>query len=128
MSTITRVPYMYRDASNYKAFHHVDLWGEFPDEQREQVRATLASINDNHDSFIPAQIGWEHAAVADPTFTTDAFPKYDDDHCWHELDVDEIKTVHTVEYPPTQTTQEWVDKMVAAGEAGWDDATYGIEA
>jgi len=122
---VTTVRYMYRDGSNYKAWAEVLLAGAITDEQREAVRQSLDSVNDDHTNFIPAQIGWVHAGEAEDAWNS--FPD-DDDHCWHELDVVNGITVEDwFGPPPEQKVQHWVAQMTAAGAAGWDDITYGIE-
>lgn len=122
MVTFTRVEYMYRDADNYKAWAHVDLAGAITPEQRETVRLTLASINVDHDGFIPEKIDWPHAGLS-----LDKYPDPESDHDWHELDVDNgITVIEQADGPtPTQTVEEWVGAMTSAI---WDPlAYYGIE-
>ena len=120
VTKVTTVNYMYRDASNYKAWAEVLLAGAITDEQRETVRLTLDDLNDEHDAFIPAQIGWEHAGTSE-------FELGDDDHCWHELDVkDGIEVSDWFGPTPEETVEDWVSKMTAAHAAGWDDVTYAL--
>lgn len=122
-SQITVVPYMYRDASNYKAHTEVHLAGTITPEQVEQVRQSLASIVDEHTGFIPEQIGWDHAGANESSWNG---LNYEDDHCWHELDVDDIYVTSTSNPPPSETVREWVNKMVNAAAEGWDDVTYAV--
>jgi hypothetical protein len=122
--SVTHVPYMYRDANNYKAHHTVRLAGQITDEQRERVRQSLESIVGDHTGFIPEQIGWPHAGDGEGSWTS--FPNPNDDHCWHELDVDEIEVSGTwAGVLPTETVEQWVAAMVEAAERGWDDTTHG---
>ena len=124
VTKVTTVTYMYRDASNYKAFAEVLLDGAITDEQRETVRLALTDLHDEHDAFIPAQIGWGHAGEAEDAWNS--FPD-DGDHCWHELDVkDGIEVADWFGPTPEQTVDDWVAKMTAAHAAGWDDVTYAI--
>ena len=67
----TRISYLYRDASNYKAHHDVVVRGEI----------TFAEIESSLESgqfFIPSQVGL-------PDLQAQFGPANDDDHVWHEL-------------------------------------------
>jgi len=127
MSKLTGIHYMYRDASNYKQGRTVWLTGLITDEQKEALKR---SLNDSG-YFIPEQIGLPHLGKDSEAVGWERFPT-EDDHCWHELDVDEIESTEhhpaRIELPTEGTVEEFVAKFTAIGPDGWDDATYGIEA
>jgi hypothetical protein len=115
----TRVPFMYRDADNYKQFAEVDLVGEITDEQR----AAIAGALDSGEYFIPEQIGITHL-LDDSTWRMDDTV----DHCWHELIVDEIEVLDTDAWPsakPTRDLDEFVEAFTRAGREGWKVSDYG---
>jgi len=119
MIEVTCVHYMYRDANNYKAVITKRLVGVITDEQRQQIRDALEA----GETFIPEQIGWEHAGRNQGTWTS--FPNEDDDHAYHELDpLGEDITVEDSSTVPEETVDEWVAKMAAASAAGWDPVKY----
>lgn len=66
--------YMYRDASNYKAFGAILLAGRITDEDRARIEAKLST----DDLFIPEFVG-----VQPLQSQLDGFPS-GDDHIWHE--------------------------------------------
>lgn len=121
MADLTALPYMYRDASNYKQHGTIWLTGLITDEQREALKASL----EVGECFIPAQVGLQHLGE-DSEWN---FPA-EDDHCFHELLVDEIEITPNNPRPDiaTETVEEFVAKMTAIGADGWDAAKYGIEA
>lgn len=75
----TKFEYLYRDASNYKAFGHVLLEGVLSVAEREEIIARL----EGGEFFIAEQIGvptlYEmlYESTGGPTAS---------DHCWHEFD------------------------------------------
>jgi hypothetical protein len=87
MSTqFTEIPYVYADASNYKASEVVFVSGVFTPEQ-------LAAINNKLDSgefFIPPQVGLEALQQ-----TLDSFPS-DDDHVWHSLNIETFSLIEAL--------------------------------
>ena len=84
----TRINYIYRDGSNYKAGNTVIFRGEITDEQKEQI----LSCCDEGEYFIPGQVGMPENRFEDIT---------EDDHPWFELigfeptnaDADTVMTV-----------------------------------
>ena len=71
--------YLYRDASNYKAFGTVWLSGSLS----ETERAELVSCCDDGDFFIAEQVGVP--ALYGALFSDGGGPT-DDDHAWHMID------------------------------------------
>lgn len=101
MNTKTIIPYMYRDADNYKQHGEIVLSGSITDEQKEQIRASLGGFGG--DQFIPDQVGqpglqemfddgWDEGA----------------DHPWHEIDVNDIYTSESDHYYPETSVAEFV--------------------
>lgn len=82
----TRIPYMYADASNYKAGATVFVTGAFT---RGQL-ATISKKLDGGEFFIPTQVG---ITALQPTLAS--FPS-EDDHVWHRLVVADFTAVDTV--------------------------------
>lgn len=120
MIEVTEVHYMYRDAANYKSYGHVKLAGVITAEQRAAVKATLQA----GEYFIPTQIGWGHLGE-NSTSGWSSFP-CEDDHAWHELNVDEIEVSPVVHKPDVVegTVDDWVKKMTEIGPTGWDEVKH----
>lgn len=81
----TLFKYLYRDASNYKAFGAVALAGRISDAERVDVRRRFES----EEFFIAEQIGV-------PTLYEQLYQWSDgpiaDDHCWHQFErFDEVR-------------------------------------
>ena len=70
----TKISYLYRDASNYKAYNEVIIKGKISPEQINQIMECL----DDGEYFIPCQIGFPEIRIGkvDPEV----------DHCWFELE------------------------------------------
>lgn len=115
---------MYRDGSNYKTYGHIEVDGELDEAQRERFAATL---DDNGGkSFIPEQLGMGHLGHSGWS----SFPS-DDDHCWHEVQVDDIEAVGDSYLGDNcMATYSSADELLAVFEKaagdGWDDLTYAI--
>jgi hypothetical protein len=115
MTVITRVPYTYRDASNYRSETTVELVGRIT----YGHVARLAQAMDP-EGFLPEQLGLPHAAAEDPTMVN--FPSIDNDHPWHEIAWDDIEVVTVT--GPEQPQWHWevetfVSNMEAQSRAGW---------
>lgn len=125
------IPYMYRDASNYK--QHLELAVDAPvsDTDRQtlfdRLDRSLADGATGQD-FIPGDVGVEPAewSDSDPDFTTTVdfsfYPgddgHYADDHPWHELHLGDARqegSLSAVE-PKLETL---VERFEAASAAGW---------
>lgn len=114
---VTRVPYMYRDGSNFKALGDVVLSGLMTPEQIEQVRECLDfSVDADRGQFIPTQIGLPHLGTCWP----ESFP-CEDDHVWHELDTTEIESFpRGLPDIPHCTVEEFIVRMQQASQ-NWND-------
>ena len=75
---VCRFDYLYRDASNYKGYGSVLLWGEATPENEAAIRAVLID-----------GMYFEAERVGVPTLyhlvRGDAEPDGDEDHGWHEF-------------------------------------------
>jgi hypothetical protein len=98
----TELRYMYRDASNYKAYASTVFEGEITEEQK----ATFAERLFNGDSFIPSQVGLSEA---------DFGGSYPDDGPWHEFLEWNLTELPAYDGPITDFIA-----LVAATE--WDEA------
>lgn len=116
-NVVTVVPYMYRDADNYKVHGEIHLLGEITDEQRAALRDALHE----GEFFIPEQLWMRHLGRdMDWVFPTDS------DHCFHELDPDEITSSEVLDPPlPDETVDSWVNRFIKASTDGWDAGRYG---
>lgn len=125
---VTEIPFLYRDANNYKAHSTIVLEGEITEEQKEAIRATLLE----DDKFIPEQLGLGlvHLGFNEPTWTS--FPNEDDDHPYHELGLDEAEVYEESTRParPAEprrwSVEEFVAKFTAIGRDGWDSVKYDV--
>lgn len=70
---LTRINYLYRDASNYKRQNEIYVNGVFTEAQKERIIASLYE----GEYFIPCAIGWPETRISGDYD--------DDDHCWFEL-------------------------------------------
>src|SRR5687767_2833523 len=74
----TRISYLYRDGSNYKAGHSVVVEGRLT---FQDIKACL----DQSTYFIPYEIGWPELQEQLPEFPGE------DDHIWHELNPEDFE-------------------------------------
>lgn len=109
----TVVPYMYRDRDNYKAHHEIVLEGTITEEQKQAVDNSLSG----GELFCPKRVNWPHAANQDAHWTWGLDP--DEDHWWHELDIDDIYSAD-LDKSDGQSVDEWVAAMVREGHNGWE--------
>ena len=65
----SKIYYLYRDASNYKVYHEVTIYGTLTLDE-------LSPYFYDHQFFIPSKVGFEDLQAQPLTF---------DDHIWHEL-------------------------------------------
>lgn len=115
----TLIPVMYRDASNYKAYGDILLEGIITD---AQIAALRGSLNEET-NYVPGQLGLEHLAL-------EQWPgsRYEDDHNWHEMMHDQIRTLDLVDADLVRergtqeagTVAEFLTKVQEAAAAGWD--------
>lgn len=107
----TRIEFLYRDASNYKAYNSVVVSGTFTDEQINQI---IDSLEDGM-YFIPEQIGFPVERFGSIT---------EDDHCWCELTAFVFET--TDDEPTLKMSANEVLKAFLAAKDNWNIAQYGI--
>lgn len=117
MADTTHIPYMYRDAANYKVCRTLVLRGSITAEQVEQLRATLH----DGDHFIPTQIGMPHLGTESGWAS---FP-CEDDHIWHELELDAVEEGSGREDEAWFSVEEFITMMTTAAQR-WDD-TVSVE-
>lgn len=103
----TKFSYLYRDASNYKAYRDLVLEGELSLED-------IKSVLEDGEHFIPDQVGMPELQAELGQYGAE-FPS-EDDHIWHEIDSVEA----TDEEPDFELTAEQVKKLFAdVKEVGW---------
>ena len=111
MQPQTLVPFLYRDSANYKAHSSINLSGTITAEQTARLAASLSS----NETFIPQQVGLgSHLGWA-----LTGFPRMEDDHVWHELDVEGVLTIPGCS-PTVMDVEEFVAMFEQIGPDGWD--------
>lgn len=117
--TITNVPYMYRDADNYKSIEEVSLRGGITEAQRALVTTLLDRENYGEPlGFLPELIGWPHPLVNEAWDVSG-----DVDHHWCELDITEAYTREVsdeVYEGITRDLETWISALISARIHGWD--------
>lgn len=103
----TRISYLYRDASNYKAYNEVIIKGKISPGQINQIMECL----DDGEYFIPCQIGFPEIRIGevDPEV----------DHCWFELERSSFECTSEPE-----TIEMTADELVQAfkeASGNWDE-------
>lgn len=104
----TEIEYMYRDASNYKAFRTIIVAGEIDE---EDIKACLDNVSSGVE-FIPSQVGLE-----DLQSELVSYPSADD-HVWHEFE-----SAKPTDAPPTdglKLTAKQLLKNFRARKDNWD--------
>lgn len=108
----TRISYLYRDASNYKAAESVVLTGELSDDDIAVLRASIAlaavGAGIEPDAFSPVDLGLPPAQVQ-LWATVD---QNEDDHIYNEL-----LSIERTPDPVTSTKTTAADLLVAAERA-----------
>jgi hypothetical protein len=117
MTTITQLPYMYRDASNYKESAYIFLSGSLTAAQVAAIRSKLY----DGDGFIPFDL---KLGIPELQEQMTSFPS-DDDHVFHELELDGITIRKSA---PPDTTPIAVTDFVAAFAAIKDADAWDIAA
>ncbi|OBK38574.1 hypothetical protein A5658_03375 [Mycobacterium sp. 1245111.1] len=122
---VTVIPTMYRDAPTYKTDGEIHLRGEISARQIEQLRGALSDGK----RYVPAQLGLDHYG----SWASSNFPS-DDDVGWQELLLDELSVEDRdpdfrplFSSPTTEiagSAEEFVAKVLAAAEAGWDPSLH----
>lgn len=115
-TVITALPYLYRDADNYKAWDRVLLRGVLTPEQVRRLRASLQADGDCW--FLPDQVGLAHLGKQ-----LENFPR-DGDHVWHKLELEDIETFEVCRPQVAQLLdpEELITRFEAAAAQGWDVA------
>lgn len=103
----TKISYLYRDASNYKAYNEVIIKGKISPGQINQIMECL----DDGEYFIPCQIGFPESRIGevDPEV----------DHCWFELERSSFECTSEPE-----TIEMTADELVQAfkeASGNWDE-------
>ena len=100
----TKISYMYRDASNYKAHREIVVEGELS-------LSEIEGVLEDGENFIPYQVGVEELQEELTSFPSE------DDHVWHEL-----VAVEATSNEPTEviSAEELKRNFILAGEKGWD--------
>jgi len=111
---ITKLPYLYRDAANYKAHSFIYLDGRL---HNAAIRAIEPKLDDG-DGFIPFDL---QLGIAELQDQLTSFPS-DDDHVFHEFDFDGIEYLDSVpEGEPTISHRDFVSAFDRCHDAnGWD--------
>ena len=108
----TRIKYLYRDASNYKTWNEVTVKGQFTKDQINEI----LDCCENHEYFIPEQIGWDLLRGWDVT---------EDDHCYGELNEENFEPT---DKPVTlDISVDDVLKLFRDSKDKWDAAKYAPE-
>lgn len=116
------IPYLYRDASNYKAAGNVTFNAPADAQWRNDLLATIVAACDSSHTgapqFVPQDVNIDGLH--------DGLPgRYggltDDDHPWHDLLIEEQyilhRTIHELEGLPR--LEDVADTFTAAARAGW---------
>lgn len=105
----TRIEYLYRDGSNYKAFNTAVVSGTLSQPQIDRIYSCL----EDGERFIPRQVGLPEKRF-DDGITADDGP-------WFELyDIEGI--VPTEAEPDTDLTAEGLVKNFEEAKGRWDDS------
>ena len=107
----TRIEFLYRDASNYKAYNSVVVSGTFTDEQIGRIMDCL----EDGMYFIPEQIDWPVERFSSIT---------EDDHPWCELCETDFEI--TEQKPTITMTVDEIVSRFAAAKDNWDESKYGF--
>lgn len=110
----TTLPYLYRDASNYKEGSTIVLDGVLSDDDAAAISATF----DSSEFFIPFDL---HLGIAELQSRLTSYPS-EDDHVWHTLELEDREVTETVPegtttLPVTLFVQSFKD---VAARGGWD--------
>lgn len=121
LSTI--IPTLYRDGTNCKASGQIRLTGPITPTQIAALRDAL----DEGLYYAPADIGHTHLGSHE---WPHGFPRDGVDHCWHEMDIDNIDIVATEDLAESGdhiqhggTPAQFITAVTAAAERGWPSST-----
>lgn len=103
----TKFSYLYRDASNYKAFRELVLEGKL-------TRKDIQDVLEDGANFIPEQVGLPELQAELGQYGAE-FPS-EDDHVWHEID----SIAETDEEPNFELTAKQVKQLfLDVKKVGW---------
>ena len=108
----TRLTYLYRDASNYKAVTDVVVKGRLTNKQKDKIMESLL----DGEYFIPEQLGLPITRPDDKIT--------DDDHCYCEIDEDDSFELTNDEPTKDISIAQLATMFANAGKEGWDDVKY----
>lgn len=119
----TVIPTLYRDGTNCKVSGQIRLCGPITP---TQIAALRAALNEGL-YYAPADLGLTHLGRRE---WPNGFPRDGVDHCWHEMDIDNIDIVATEDLDESgehiahaDTPTEFVTAVRAAAESGWPSST-----
>lgn len=117
MKTVSRIPYLYADASNFKEFDVIYVLGTLTPAQLAAIEAKLY----DGESFIPfdLKLGIAELQSRMPTGLSE------DDHVWHTLELYQIEMVASV---PDGVPAITVDAFLAAFDALRDSNAWDVVA
>ncbi len=113
----TRIAYLYRDASNYKAAGEVVVAGQITFRQ-------LSHCLDGGEFFIPQQVGWEPLQSELTTYSGGQLTE--DDHVWHELRAEDFAPTDAEPTLPC-SARDVVEAFTRAHAEGWNVGRYARE-
>ena len=109
---LTRIDYLYRDASNYKAHNEIYVNGIFTDDQKQRIIASL----EGREYFIPRAVGWPEIRISSDY--------NEDDHCWFELHYNDFLEVCSNPWHGVvidKTHEQIVNDFVSAKWHDWEN-------
>jgi len=113
----TKIKYLYRDASNYKAWNEEIIAGEMTMDDVIRISHSLFE----REYFIPRDVGLPETRITDY--------RTDDDHCWFEweMGVDDDGNLYGFEITSkAPTVQMTVEELVKNFEnvKSWDETSW----
>lgn len=112
--TLTTIPVMYRDASNYKSFSKIELIGAF----NEKTKSAIQDLLEDGEDFIPTEMDMTHVGQVE----LEDFGG-EDDHVFNTLLLDESVTETIDAEDITEdmiTVDEFMKRLKDAAVNGWD--------
>ena len=120
MTTYTIIPYIYRDAGNWKQMGSINLEGEVT----EAIVATLRAKLTGDDHFIPHDLKLD---IEELQHQSMSFPDEELDHVFHELLLDEITIQKVKPEGPIIKLQDFVAAFERIKEWNVVDAMVRLE-
>ena len=113
----TRIAYLYRDASNYKAAGEAIVAGRISFRQ-------LSACLDGGEFFIPQQVGWEPLQSGVAAYSGGELNE--DDHVWHEMRAEDFAPTDAEPTTPC-SAHDVLRAFTRAHAEGWNVARYSGE-